>query len=516
MTTNRALIHTLPSSYTDRVILHIDGDAFFASVEQVKQYQLKGKPIVTGGERYIAAAMSYEAKARGVTRGMRLSDIRKVCPEAIICDSDYVTYTIFARRMYDIVRQYTDIVEEYSIDECFADITGMDAVYGMSYAELGYHIKQELERKLGLTFGVGLAHTKVLAKIASKQHKPAGYTVIGVDMGDTEKVQDSHVYDRIELLRATPIERVWGIGSATTRTLLSHRIYTAYDFISLSQSDLSALKIAKPYRDIYHELHGVSVLGVTAEPPKAPQSVMCTKTFGPPTSDPAVIYAQLSKNVEKGCEKLRIHKVFATACSFFIKSQDFRYYRREYRLPVPTNDPTEILKLIKQDMIALCAPHLQYRATGISLMGLRSGMQDRMQARTLFDIDVRKDDSDDNGDDDIDEKKDTHANVDYVNATVAGSDSGSRVRTGMDSGSNSISSTVAGSAMRAVLQHVDTLNQRFGEHAVMLGSSLHAVKTRVKYRAPTYRTHHAQPSYTPPFSSDRTWEIPLVGTVKVL
>jgi hypothetical protein len=187
--------------------------------------------------------------------------------------------------------------------------------------------------------------------------------------------------------------------------------------------------------------------------------------------------------------------------------------------PVEGTDPTEILKLIKQDMIALCAPHLQYRATGISLMGLRSGMQDRMQARTLFDIDVRKDDSGDNGnggDNDIGEKNDTHTNVDYVNATVAGSDSGSRVRTGMDSGSNSISSTVAGSAMRAVLQHVDTLNQRFGEHAVMLGSSLHAVKTQVKYRAPTYRTHHTQPSYTPPFSSDRTWEIPLVGTVKAL
>ncbi|MDE2020754.1 MAG: DNA polymerase IV, partial [Patescibacteria group bacterium] len=108
-----------------RAILHIDGDAFFASCEQSRDPKLKGRPVVTGKERGIAASMSYEAKARGVTRGMRLSEIRRVCPEVVLLPSDYETYSILSKRFFDLVRRYTPDVEEYSIDECFADITGL-------------------------------------------------------------------------------------------------------------------------------------------------------------------------------------------------------------------------------------------------------------------------------------------------------------------------------------------------------------------------------------------------------
>src|SRR5947209_4985619 len=100
-----------------RAIVHVDGDAFFASVEQAIDPKLKGKPVVTGKERGIASSMSYEAKARGVTRGMPVGQIRRVCPDCIILPSDYETYSLFSVRMFDIVRRYTEIVEEYSIDE---------------------------------------------------------------------------------------------------------------------------------------------------------------------------------------------------------------------------------------------------------------------------------------------------------------------------------------------------------------------------------------------------------------
>src|SRR5512134_3576231 len=108
-----------------RAILHIDGDAFFASCEQSRRPKLQGRPVVTGKERGIAASMSYEAKARWLTRGMRISDIRKICPDAVILPSDYETYSLLSKRFYDIVRRYTSEVEEYGIDECFADITGL-------------------------------------------------------------------------------------------------------------------------------------------------------------------------------------------------------------------------------------------------------------------------------------------------------------------------------------------------------------------------------------------------------
>src|SRR3954462_9888402 len=101
-----------------RAILHIDGDAFFASCEQAADPALRGRAVVTGLERGIASSMSYEAKARGVTRGMPLHDIRRVCPECVILPSDYETYGLMSVRMYANVRRFTAIVEEYSIDEC--------------------------------------------------------------------------------------------------------------------------------------------------------------------------------------------------------------------------------------------------------------------------------------------------------------------------------------------------------------------------------------------------------------
>lgn len=108
-----------------RAILHIDGDSFFASCEIARDPSLKGKSVVTGRERGIASSMSYEAKARGVTRGMQIHMIRKICPDAIIIPSDYETYSLYSKRMFEIVRRYTPDVDEYSIDECFADLTGL-------------------------------------------------------------------------------------------------------------------------------------------------------------------------------------------------------------------------------------------------------------------------------------------------------------------------------------------------------------------------------------------------------
>ena len=103
-----------------RAILHVDADAFFASCEQAANPKLKGKPVVTGKERGIASAVSYEAKARGVRRGMTIRDVKAICPDAIHLPSDYETYSLFSQRMFAIMRRYTPDVEEYSIDEAFA------------------------------------------------------------------------------------------------------------------------------------------------------------------------------------------------------------------------------------------------------------------------------------------------------------------------------------------------------------------------------------------------------------
>src|SRR3954470_22757085 len=143
-----------PRSYP-RAILHVDGDAFFASCEVAKDPSLRGKPVITGKERGIVSACTYEAKALGIKRGMILSEVRKICPEAIILPSDYETYSLFSERMYKIVRRYTPELEEYSIDECFADLTGMRRVNKMPYPSMAEHIQEDLVRELGMTFSIG-------------------------------------------------------------------------------------------------------------------------------------------------------------------------------------------------------------------------------------------------------------------------------------------------------------------------------------------------------------------------
>ena len=113
-----------------RAIVHFDGDSFFASVEQAKDYRLRGKPVVTGGERGAVTSLSKEAKMLGAHRGMPMQEIRRVCPSVIVLAGDYTAYSIYAKRMYAIAKTFTTKVEEYSIDECFADITGLNESRG--------------------------------------------------------------------------------------------------------------------------------------------------------------------------------------------------------------------------------------------------------------------------------------------------------------------------------------------------------------------------------------------------
>ncbi len=116
-----------------QAILHLDADAFFASCEQAIHPELKGRPVITGKERGIVAAASYEAKARGVQRGVRLSEVKKLCPDAVILPSDYETYSLFSVRMFEIMRRFSPDVEEYSIDEAFVDLTGLRRSFHGSY-----------------------------------------------------------------------------------------------------------------------------------------------------------------------------------------------------------------------------------------------------------------------------------------------------------------------------------------------------------------------------------------------
>ncbi len=340
------------SSYP-KAILHVDGDAFFASCEQSRRPELKGKPVITGKERGIASSMSYEAKARGVTRGMPLFEIRRICPEAVILPSDYETYSLLSRRLYAIVRRYTHAVEEYGIDECFADLTGYGNRNGSGYFKLAQQIKNDLDSELGFTFSAGLAPSKVLAKIGSKWKKPSGLTAISTK-------------DRWKFLDKYAIEKVWGIGPATTNFLNRRNIFTAGDFARANEWWVKK-NLNRPFWEIWQELNGASVMPLQLEEKSLYYSIQKFKTFTPPSDNPDFVFSQLSKNIENACIKARRHKLMTGTMAIILRTQDFRHFGAEITLSRPTNIPQEIVASAKNVFGGLLRRHTLYRATGIVL-----------------------------------------------------------------------------------------------------------------------------------------------------
>lgn len=339
-----------------RAILHIDGDAFFASCEQARNPDLRGKPVITGKERGIAASMSYEAKARGVTRAMRLSEIKKLCKDAIFLPSDYETYSLLSKRFYNVVRRYTPDVEEYGIDECFADLTGWQRPFRMGYEEIAKKLKEELAQEFGFTFSIGLASTKVLAKLGSKWQKPHGFTAI-----PNKKI---HLF-----LEDLPVGKVWGIGPQTTALLQKFGVRTALDFVRQDEAWVRR-HFSKPFQEIWSELRGVSVMPLQTEPRKDHASIQKMKTFTPPSNDPRFVFAQLSKNIESACMKARGYKLEAKTVYILLRTQSFEHSSTEVKLSRPTNFAHELISLLKPVFEDIYKEGVFYRATMIGLSEL--------------------------------------------------------------------------------------------------------------------------------------------------
>lgn len=337
-----------------RAILHVDGDFFFVSCELASKPWLKNKPVVTGHERGIATAMNPAAKALGITRATPVFKIRKQHPQVVILNSDYDSYAIYAQRMYTIVRRYTPIVQEYSIDECFADITASKDRLNMSYEEIARAIKKDLEIELGLSFSVGVSVNKVTAKIASKWAKPSGLTIISLT-------------DLPKYLSALPVSKVWGVGRSTSIMLRKLGIVTALQFAEKNPEWID-MSFSKPCRELYAELRGNCVHGFDDSSSHEDQvSISRTRTFTPASKDREFIYAQLSKNVEAACARLRRYGFYSRWFSFFIKSQEFHYYRVEVRLPRPLCTPEPVLAVIRSRFDEIYRKGVLYRASGITM-----------------------------------------------------------------------------------------------------------------------------------------------------
>lgn len=334
----------------------MDGDAFFVAVEIAKNPKLKGLPVVTGEEKGIVTALSYEAKALGVTRGLPIFVLKKNFPKVIIMPGDYRSYAEYSLKMFNIVRRYADDVEEYSIDECFANLTGLDRPLKMSYEEIALRIKKEINEELGLSISIGLANTKVLAKLASKWVKPNGFTII------------KHGKQNDFLLN-TSIEKIWGIGRQTTEFLRKKGIRNALDFTS-KKVEWIRENLSEPYEVIWNELNGISLMDVNSKPKLEYSSIQKTRSFHPFTKDKTFLISQLSKHVEDACAKARYYDLVPKEIYFFIKTRDFVYKSKKIPLTVRSNTPEIIMPLILKYFDELYDSGVIYRTTGITLSGL--------------------------------------------------------------------------------------------------------------------------------------------------
>lgn len=358
-----------------KAILHLDANAFFASVMQAVQPKLKGKPVVVGAERGIATAISYEAKKFGITRGMLMHDIKKLCPKVTVLEGDYELFSLFSQKMFAILRQYHPTVEEYSVDEGFMDVTGLRRPLHCSYLQLAKKIQSQINQELGLPVSIGISLTKSLAKLSSGLVKPQGITLIPG-------------YKIEETLAKVPLIKVWGIGPATANYLQQFGIHNALQFINLPETVFQKkchLRLNKNHWEIYQELRGQMVYQINSEIKNQYQSIGKTQTFRPSTNNPKVIWAHLQKNAEGAFAKARQYGYFVSKLLVFLKDQRFRYYSREIKLAQKQQYPWLCRQQLKTAFVSLYRSNNFYRATGIMLIDLSQSSQEQGSLFTEYD-----------------------------------------------------------------------------------------------------------------------------------
>ncbi|MFA6384815.1 MAG: DNA polymerase IV [Candidatus Omnitrophota bacterium] len=355
-----------------RAIVHVDCDAFFTSCESARDPGLKGRPIVTGQERGIVSCPSYEAKARGVKRAMRLNDAARACPGLIILPSDYELYSIYSERIFAIIRRFTPEVEEYSIDEAFCDITGMRRLYRSSYPEIARRIKEEIRNELDLTVSVGVSLSKTLAKICSKQNKPDGFLAVPGN--------ELHLF-----LKEVPLERVCGFGPNTVALLRKYNIRNVLDY-ARRPVDFAQKLLGKTGVELWQELRGVAVYPVSKEAKHKYLTISKTKTFSPPSSDRDFVKAQLVRNLESAFIKLRRHELSCRNLTAYLRRSDFSSTAIEGRISRHSSSTLDFTAVCGQLFDGVYESGAVYRSTGVILSDIA---EEGFDPADLFDDPVK-------------------------------------------------------------------------------------------------------------------------------
>lgn len=312
----------------NRSIIHIDMDAFFASVELKKRPELKGKPVIVGGDgdpakRGVVSAASYEARKFGVKSGMPLRTAYKRCPQAVFLPVDFEAYENESEKFMAILREYTSLVESFGLDEAFMDVTECDK----SVLDIAREIKRRIKDELGLTASVGIAPNKLLAKMASDMNKPNGFTVIRER--DIEKV-----------LASLPVRKLWGVGEKTEKRLHELGIRTIGELAKVPTQHLVRNFGEVFGRMLYEHSRGIDESPVI--PFYEPSSFSREVTFQEDTRDLYLIKETLFELAKDIADRLKYDKYKAKTVTLKIRYRDFHTITRAKTMKKPTDSSNDI------------------------------------------------------------------------------------------------------------------------------------------------------------------------------
>jgi DNA polymerase-4 len=342
-----------------RSILHVDMDAFYASVEIREQPGLAGRPVIVGGapeRRGVVSAASYEARRFGVHSAMPTARALRLCPGAVFLPVRMERYAAVSRQIRDIFARYTPLVEPLSLDEAFLDVTGSQTLFG-SARDIARAIKQAIADELQLVASVGVAPNKFLAKIASDLDKPDGFV----------EVAHGAVQDFLDPL---PASRVWGVGKATCAELERYGIRTIAD-LRRQPRDWLVDRFGRFGERLFELARGIDSRPVV--PDSEAKSISHETTFPTDVTDRRILHARLLDLTEQVARRLRRHQRLARTVQLKLRFADFRSITRSRTLPGPSDLTAELWQTVEE----LFTTALQKERRAVRLIGM--GVQDLVE-----------------------------------------------------------------------------------------------------------------------------------------
>ncbi|MCR9011267.1 DNA polymerase IV [Gabonibacter chumensis] len=353
----------------NRKIIHIDMDAFYASIEQRDHPEYRGKPVVVGRPeaRGVIAAASYEARRYGIHSAMSSMKALKLCPDLIFISSRMEVYKAVSREIHQIFRKYTDLIEPLSIDEAFLDVT--ENKKGIFLAvDIAKAIKKEIKEKLGLIASAGISYNKFLAKIASDYRKPDGLYTIHPDRA-------------LSFIAKLPIEAFWGIGKVTARKMHELGVHTGQDLQYCSPEFLTR-NFGKAGTLYYDFAHGIDSRPV--EPLRIRKSVGCEQTYDKDLTTHTALIIELYHITKELIRRLKKNNFKGHTLTLKVKFHDFTQKTRSISLSNELTTLQEILPLAKNLLNELKLEDYRIRLLGLSVSNPFDGSSPHQPTQLSF------------------------------------------------------------------------------------------------------------------------------------